>query len=252
VRTAMRGSSWPVVIETARGAFFTKLRGAAQGTSALVAEVVAAALAERIGLPVPRRQLIHIEPGLPSADPHGELRQLLDSSVGLNLGFELLQGARDWTPDRLERVPEALRARIVWFDAWIMNVDRTPQNPNLMLRGDAVWLIDHGAALTFQHDWPSVREDTPREPGDFVKRHLFQPSDAALWQIDDELALRLPRAALEAALDAVPDDFLLSMPSPLGKSATRELARERAAYVAFLWKRLKPPRPFLARRPFGL
>jgi len=37
-----RGSSWPVLVDTDDGVRFTKLRGAAQGTGALVAEVIVA------------------------------------------------------------------------------------------------------------------------------------------------------------------------------------------------------------------
>jgi hypothetical protein len=249
VRSAIRrGSSWPVIVDTARGAFLAKLRGAAQGTSSLIAEIVVAEIAERLKLAVPRRRLIQLEPGLPSADPHGELRQLLDASVGLNLGFELIEGARDLAADQLERVPDELRARIVWLDALVLNVDRTPENPNLMIRGSSVWLIDHGAALTFHHDWRNLREETPREASSIVQRHLFRVSDSLLWSLDAELAELLPREALTAALAAVPDDFLLAAATSL--ETPRDLTRERAAYVAFLWKRLKAPRPFLARRPF--
>ena len=61
--------------------------------------------------------------------------------------------------------------------------------------------------------------------------------------MDAALASRLHRGELESALDAVPDDFLAED----GREATR---RRRAAYVAFLWKRLQGPRPFMpATRP---
>ena len=35
-----RGSSWPVLVDAGGGPWFTKLRGAGQGTGALVAEIV--------------------------------------------------------------------------------------------------------------------------------------------------------------------------------------------------------------------
>jgi hypothetical protein len=67
------------------------------------------------------------------------------------------------------------------------------------------------------------------------------PAELASW--DQAMAAALPRSALEQAVDAVPDDFLLPLlPAHAGGS---ELRREREAYVAFLWKRLKPPRPFV-------
>jgi hypothetical protein len=54
---------------------------------------------------------------------------------------------------------------------------------------------------------------------------------------DDVFAARITRDVLEAAVDEVPDAFLDS-------AETDVLRRRRAAYSAFLWKRLKPPRAF--------
>ena len=48
-----QGSSRPVVSETDAGYFLTKLRGAAQGTAALIAELIVGAIAEALGLCVP-------------------------------------------------------------------------------------------------------------------------------------------------------------------------------------------------------
>src|SRR5512132_1381195 len=79
-----RGSSWPVLVETDDGLRFTKLRGAGQGTGALVAEVVVAELAEALGLQVPMRSLVRIDRDIESLDRDGELRALLDASEGVN------------------------------------------------------------------------------------------------------------------------------------------------------------------------
>src|SRR3546814_13130710 len=45
---------------------------------------------------------------------------------------------------------------IVWFDAFVANVDRTARNTNLLLWHHKLHLIDHGAALYFHHDWASA------------------------------------------------------------------------------------------------
>src|SRR5512145_1458472 len=90
LRADRRGSSWPVVVETAAGMFHTKLRGAAQGPASLVAEIVVGAVADALGLSVPTRVLIDIPAGIPVDDPHQELAQLVRSSIGRNLGFQLL------------------------------------------------------------------------------------------------------------------------------------------------------------------
>jgi hypothetical protein len=244
VLSAMRkSSSSPVIVETDAGRLFVKLRGSGQGTAALVSEIIVAELAAQVGFLVPKRVLVHFDAELPSLDPHGELRTLLDLSQGLNLGFELLTGARDLQRDEAALIEPGVAAPIVWFDALVQNVDRTPQNPNLMRRGSELWLIDHGAALTFQHYWPLVDEDSPREPGTIIEKHLFRVAPDELRNWDEQMAAALPRDALERAVNAVPDDFL--RPLLRGNAGSSELSREREAYVAFLWKRLKAPRPFL-------
>ena len=51
---------------------------------------------------------------------------------------------------------------MLWFDALVQNVDRTWRNPNLLVWHGGIWLIDHGAALYFHHDWPAA--DPPSGP----------------------------------------------------------------------------------------
>jgi hypothetical protein len=237
----LRGSSWPVVVETGNGARFTKLRGAGQGVLPLVAEVIVASLAEAIGLRVPERCLVELPPEIESLNKRDELRDLLDASVGLNLGFAYLDGARMFTVDDVARVSEDDAAAIVWLDAFVMNPDRTARNPNLMWRRDALWLIDHGAALSFQYSWSDVTEAAPTRvfaPGD---PHLLQSRVANIAEWDEILAARLTRETIERAVADVPDDFLLAAGVANDGGA---LERRRAAYVAYLWKRLKSPRAF--------
>ena len=44
-----------------------------------------------------------------------------------------------------------IASRIVWLDAYTMNVDRTPRNTNILMWHRRPWLIDHGATLYFHH-----------------------------------------------------------------------------------------------------
>jgi hypothetical protein len=237
VLATFRGSSWPVLVQTESQKVVVKLRGGAQGVRPLVAEMVVGRLADELGLPTPQRYLIELTPELPSDDPHQELVELLRRSPGLNLGLAWLEGFRNATVADAERIRPELAARIVWLDALVRNPDRTTANTNLMIKGGRIWLIDHGSALDFHHDWSSVTEQAPREPGSFVPHHLLRVSEQQLAAADQELAPKITRQVLEQALADVPDDFL----SPLDP----ELARLRAAYVAYLWKRLRAPRPFL-------
>jgi len=239
-----RGSSWPVIVETTEGPLFVKLRGAAQGTAALVAEVVVAELADALGLPVPRRTFVVLGEDLESDDRDGELLDLLARSRGVNLGFRVLDDPRDLRREEAEALPDAFACAVLWMDALVLNRDRNARNPNVVLSAGRPWLIDHGAALPFQHDWSAVTEDSPRTASYPVEDHLFGGRAAALAAWDGRLAAKLPREVLGRAVAAVPDELLRPLVPPGSSDAVIE--RRRLAYAAFLWKRLRSPRPFLA------
>jgi hypothetical protein len=54
--------------------------------------------------------------------------------------------------------------------------------------------------------------------------------------VDAESRQVLTREAIESAIDEVPDDLLRSL--FMAEASADMLARRRAAYFAFLWKRL--------------
>jgi hypothetical protein len=225
------------LIDTEGGVFYTKLRGAAQAPASLVAEIVVGELADRLSLSVPGRVLIDVPADLQSDDPHQELAQLLRFSVGLNLGFEYLPDATDFHRVDVPRVDSDLASRIVWLDGLVQNPDRTAKNPNLVWSRDQLWLVDHGASLGFHHRWSAVTEESPRMQGWSLSTHVLGSRATRLAVTDTALARILDRPVLETAVDAVPAEYL-SVPGG-------DIRRRRAAYVAFLWKRLKEPRPFL-------
>lgn len=239
LRADRGGSSWPVLIDTDAGIFYTKLRGAGQAPASLVAEIVVGELADSLELSVPARVLIDVRSDVSVDDPDWELAQLLSRSTGLNLGFQLLHAVRTFRPSDVVEVDREAASKIVWLDGLVQNPDRTVKNPNLLWSQKQLWLIDHGASLGFHHDWTRVTEDSPRGSSWPAKDHVLRSRATQLCRVDEALAARLDRRTLESALAAVPDDFL-SVPS--GDPSRRR----RAAYVAFLWKRLKGPRPFVA------
>lgn len=228
VRRERSGSSSPVIVESSTGAWFTKLRGAAQGVAPLVAELIVAELAEALSLAVPARALIALPPDIPSDDVNDELRDLLDRSAGLNVGFHLLEAARNLTRVEFERVPLDVAASVLWLDMLVQNLDRTPANPNMMVRRGTYWLIDHGAALSFHHDWGAVHEYSARQPYD-LQGHVFGWAAPVLAAVHESLGVRATRALFNRAVSVVPDEYLAG--------TGVDVSRRRAAYAAWLWKR---------------
>jgi len=125
---------------------------------------------------------------------------------------------------------------VVWFDALVSNLDRSARNTNLLRWHGRLWLIDHGAALYFHHDWS--RPSRPQDPFTPIREHVLLPCAAPLAEVDAALAGRLSRAALEA-VQALPEPWLA------GEAAFADAAALRGAYVEHLCARLQAPRAFV-------
>lgn len=235
--TALReGGSVPGIVEADDdGTYVVKFRGAAQGARALVAEVIAGELGRRLGLPIPRLVLIEIDALLARSEPDPELQALLRASAGLNVGLDYLPGALNWEPALPPAPDPALAAAIVWFDAFITNVDRTARNPNLLRWHGQLYLIDHGAALYFHHAWADHLARS-RSPFAAIRNHVLLPFAGDLRAADAALAPQLTEAVLADVVAQVPDDWLAG-------EATPEAVRR--GYVEHLAARLAPPRDFV-------
>lgn len=198
------GGSLPALVEADDdGLYVVKFRGAGQGPRALVAEVVVAELARTLGLAVPEVVLVELDPGLARAEPDPEIRDLIEASGGINVGLDYLPGALTFNPAARPAPDPATAAATVWLDALVLNVDRTPQNPNLLVWHGREWLIDHGAALYPHHgceDW--ARE--ARRPFPAVRDHVLLPYAGSLLEADDRLAGRLGSAEIKRIAGLIP------------------------------------------------
>jgi hypothetical protein len=227
------GGSLPAIVEADDdGLYVLKFRGAGQGPKALVAELVAGELARAAGLAVPEIVLVELDRELGRAEPDPEIQALIKASVGLNLALDYLPGAVTFDPVA-DRVDAGLASRIVWFDALVTNIDRSPRNTNMLLWHRELWLIDHGAALYAHHgvgDFVKRNRDTFPQ----VKEHVLLPWADALEEADAELSARLTPEVVRGIVERIPDAWLE------GDAAAR-----RSAYTSYLSARLEPPRAFL-------
>ena len=112
--------------------YVLKFRGAGQGARALIAELVSGEIARALGLPIPEIVFATLDPDLSRTEPDPEIHQLIFDSGGLNLALDYLPGSVTYDP-AVHRIPEELASRIVWFDAFVSNVDRTARNTNMLM-----------------------------------------------------------------------------------------------------------------------
>src|SRR5205823_7760658 len=113
--------------------------------------LVAGELGRALDLPVPEIVFVELDPALGRSEPDFEIQALLKASGGLNLGLDYLPGSLAFDPLLPPRPDPELASAVVWFDAYVSNVDRTPRNPNILVWHKRLYLIDHGASLYFHH-----------------------------------------------------------------------------------------------------
>ena len=232
------GGSLPAIVEADDdGMYVLKFRGAGQGSRALIAEVIGGELARALGLPVPEIVFMELAAELARTEPDPEIQELIKNSAGLNVGLDYLPGSIMFDPVVVK--PAApLASDIVWFDAYVTNVDRTARNTNMLMWHRQLTLIDHGAALYFHHSWDNYLE---RSVDAFhrVKDHVLLPYAGELRDSDAKLSALLSPALIENVVGRVPDAWL-SGPSPFKSGG-----EWRAAYVEYLVRRLNEPHLFL-------
>ena len=179
---------------------------------------------------MPELVLVELGESFGKTEPDTEVRELFKRSVGLNVGMAFLDDAATFDAAAGDEVSGAEASRIVWLDAFTMNVDRTAKNPNLLMRKGELWAIDHGASLTFHFGWPE-KMGNAGAAFERVREHIL------LGQADEiaaasELAHRvLTEAELRRILALVPDAFL--------PEDGMSIEAQRAAYLGFLMERLE-------------
>jgi hypothetical protein len=221
------GGSLPAIVEADDGFnYVLKFRGAGQGTKALIADFLGAEIARRLGLNVPELVLADLSDGFGITEADEEIQDLLKFSTGINLGVHYLSGAITYDPV-VKKIEGSLASKIVWLDAFLMNIDRTAKNTNLLIWNKELWLIDHGAALYFHHNPESWKEQSTK-PFFQIKDHVLLGMANDIKIISDQLAEKIDKQFLISLINKIPDDWFAT-----DKDINKEL------YFNFISQRLE-------------
>lgn len=227
------GGSLPAIVEASDdGMYVLKFRGAGQGAKALVAELVAGEIARVLGLPVPEIVFAALDPDLARTEPDPEIHALIHDSAGLNLALDYLPGAVSYDP-LVHTLPDDLAARIVWFDAYVSNVDRTARNTNMLMWHRQPWLIDHGATLFFHHSpgW-EAEPARPRNPFAEIRNHVLLRRGGDIHDVDAVMTEMLTPEVIAGIVALIPGEWI-------------EAPVSRGSYQNYLADRLVAPRAFV-------
>lgn len=226
------GGSLPGIIRADDGQLYAmKFIGAGQGPKALIAELISGEIARVLGFNMPEIVFIELNAEIARSEPDAEIQDLLQASIGLNLGLRFLEHSLPFNLLSSPNIEPNFASHLVWFDAYTTNVDRTSRNVNLLIHQEEIWLIDHGASLYFHHNWqdPLKQSETPFP---LIKDHVLLPLADKLIETDMALKKQLNKAILTEIVKQIPEKWLIAHDA----SETAETYQQ--GYVAYLEHRL--------------
>ncbi len=225
------GGSMPAIAEGDDDFLYVlKFRGAGQGPKALIAELIGGEIARLLGFKVPELVFAQLDRAFGRTEPDEEIQDLLKFSEGLNLALHYLSGAITFDPV-VNDVDNLLASKIVWLDSFLMNMDRTPKNTNMLVWHKELWLIDHGASLYFHHSWNNWQEQASK-PFKLIRDHVLLPYATRMEEVDKEFRTLISNDFIADLVNIIPDDWLVDSPF-------ESVAEHREAYAQYLRDRVK-------------
>ncbi len=229
VNPLREGGSLPAIVEADdQFLYVLKFRGAGQGRKALIAELLGGEIARALGFKVPEIVFAQLDVAFGRIEGDEEIQDLLKASVGLNLGLHYLSGSITFDPLAI-KVDAPLASKIVWLDAFLLNMDRTARNTNMLWWHKELWLIDHGAALYFHHSWQDWQQ--PQKPFAKIKDHVLLPLASELETTNTAFTAMLTQEKIKAIISLIPDEWLMEESFPTVED-------HRNAYEQFLETRI--------------
>ena len=238
VQPFREGGSLPALVDADDDfSYVIKFRGAGQGRKALIAELIGGELARYLGLRIPEIVYAMLDESFGRTEPDEEIQDLLKFSVGKNLGLHFLNGAITFDAN-VDQIEATEASKILWLDAFLMNVDRTVRNTNMLIWHKELWLIDHGAALYFHHSWDNWLEQSEK-PFVQIKDHVLLKNASEVAAVDALFRPTLNKEVFQAIVNLIPDEWLIDEERSLSADDAREV------YVSFLCNRLAHADTFL-------
>lgn len=234
------GGSLPAIAEADDGfTYVVKFRGAGQGIKALVAELIGGELARVLGFKVPEIVFAQLDSAFGRTEPDEEIQDLLKASVGENLALHYLSGAITYDP-AVTKIDPQTASKLVWLDALITNMDRTARNANMLIWQRELWLIDHGAALYFHHNWTghqtSMKSEFP-----LIKDHILLPQATELEKADQMGKNLITSDKLREIINLIPDQWLVDYDPDYTPAQVKDI------YFEFIWFRVQHSEIFLKK-----
>lgn len=145
-----KGNSFPIILEDNGRKYFVKLNAGMSGKYALVSEWIGNKLGTQLNIKTQIPKWIELNKDLIFDKIHVEVKELIAKSYGANIGFAYQEEAIAINKEKLSLLNKQESTEIFLFDLMMINIDRTPDNTNLMDVGKKVISVDYESSLLFQ------------------------------------------------------------------------------------------------------
>ena len=158
---AARGAMQPLLCRGNDGKHYILKPFSPGGSWPLALEWICARLGRALGLPIPNYRQVVVSEEIASEWNNLNNRQI---NAGTGFGSQFVPAAMEFESSLGGNLPGESRLRVLAFDWWIRNRDRTEKNPNLL------WCAGNRSLHVIDHDQAGQREDASL----FWNLHLFR------------------------------------------------------------------------------
>ncbi len=145
----LSGNSFPIVIQYDSKKFLVKLRAGLSGEYSLLSEWLGNQIGRLIGLNTRQPYWVLLTDSIKYDDVYIEVRNLIDKSLGVNIGFEYIDNAEGFDIGEISKIDKEQQIYIYLLDLLMLNIDRTTQNHNLLTYESSALISDFDSSLIF-------------------------------------------------------------------------------------------------------
>ena len=156
--------------------YVVKPSGSGEGLLSNVSEWLAIRLGRMLQIPVLEPVFLMIDDGFAEEAGDPEIIELLEKSAGINFGTRYLENVSAFNERNARRVDASLKRNIFLYDLFLLNIDRTSGNPNMIFDGDELFCLDFSSSITMRSsiDGRDYREQAFLR---HIKNHPFYGDD---------------------------------------------------------------------------
>ena len=145
------GSSLPLIVGGIdNNRYVVKLNGSGDGVIANAIDWLSIKLGRLLEIPVLEPELLEIGSRFIEKDQDPEIIELINKSVGLNFGTRYEEGTSLYSENSRINFSEKLKDDIFLYDLFLLNIDRTAKNPNMICRNFKLWCLDFSSSITMR------------------------------------------------------------------------------------------------------